>query len=61
MTINLFRRYAMCKFFQDTVKLFGNKKDKRKSPAFRMRLTIFRDRNEAVRYTNRGEAVCLTR
>ncbi len=51
----------MCKFFQDTVKLFGNKKDKRKSPAFRMRLTIFRDRNEAVRYTNRGEAVCLTR
>lgn len=51
----------MCKFFQDTTKLFGNKKAKRKSPAFRMRLTILRDRNEAVRYANRGEAVCLTR
>ena len=53
----------MCKFFQDTVKLFGNKKDKRKSPALRMRLIKFHDDNEAIRYANmsRGEATCLTR
>ena len=47
----------MCKFFQDTVKLFGSNKAKRKSTALRMRLTIFKDRNEEVRYAHRNEAV----
>ena len=52
----------MCKFFQDTVKLFGNRKEKRKSLAFRMRLMFCRDRNEAVRYSVRGDTSCsLTR
>ena len=46
----------MKKFFQLAVKLFCNRTEKRKSPAARMRLMFYRDRNETIRYASRAEA-----
>ena len=43
----------MMKFFQSALKLFGNRKEKRKNLTARMRLMFYRDDNECIRYMHR--------